>query len=66
MKWKKAKRKPTIIKWREVNPPYEIIKTVDNAEICVHPEKSIIALDDKGFPYPINREIFNKIYEVIQ
>jgi len=75
MTWRKARKKPIIIEFREVKPNTEVeikgvwveaerIKTREG-ELYGFPTKDFIIKGIKGELYPIGKEIFNKTYEVI-
>lgn len=62
--WKKARKKPLLVEFREVRGKEEIIVTGDG-DLIVHPEKSLIIKDIEGKPYSIDKEIFEKTYQVL-
>lgn len=76
MTWKKARKKPVVIEFREVEPNAEInIKGiyVEAEEILTRegalygfPTKDYIIKGVEGEIYPIKIEIFHKTYEVIE
>ena len=76
MKWKKARKKPIVIEFREVEPNSEIdvkgiyveaekIVTREGA-LYGFPTKDLMIRGIKGELYPIGKEIFDATYEVIE
>ena len=65
MKWGKARKKPVIVEVREVQGECELIKTLEGDWI-VHPEKSYVIRGVKGELYPIDKEIFQETYDIIE
>jgi hypothetical protein len=75
--WKKARKKPVVIEFREVNPklnsckcsicietPCEQIDTKEGILMAV-PKRDFIIKGVDGELYPIDKKIFVKTYEVI-
>ncbi len=62
--WKKARKKPVIIEYREVEGKEELIKTLEG-DFIAHPETSFIIRGVEGEIYPIKRAIFFKTYDKI-
>jgi len=75
VKWKKARKKPVIIEYREVIPnsiifygealgeiPVERIQTIEG-ELTAFPGEDYIIRGIQGELYPIKKEIFEKTYE---
>ena len=62
--WKKARKKPIIIEFREVERK-EIINTREGQQTAF-PEHDFIIRGIEGEEYPIKKEIFKKTYEVIK
>ena len=63
--WKKARKKPIIIEFREVEGDQEIIHTPEG-DMMAHPETSLIIKGVHGELYPIKRTIFAETYDVIE
>jgi hypothetical protein len=77
MKWRKARKKPVVVEFREAEPKEkfsmirsepkmgEIIKTRegDLRALC---EEDFIIRGVDGELYPIKKEIFYKTYEVVE
>ena len=80
--WKKARKKPVIIEFREVEPLFDIFDTHHNfsiggwvkGEIIRTREGNLIAVAGRdyivrgvdGEIYPVKKEIFHKTHEVIE
>jgi len=64
MTWKKARKKPIIIEFREVKGLREVIRTREGTLFAVRDTDYVIK-GIKGEIYPINKEIFNATYEVL-
>lgn len=62
--WKKARKKPVVIEFREVEAAYEVICTLEGKLIAKRNRDFVIRGVD-GELYPIRKEIFAKTYEVI-
>lgn len=69
MKWRKARKKPVIVEFREVEPNswggVEEISTKEGV-LWAHEGKDYIIRGVEGELYPIDKAIFNKTYEVIE
>ena len=80
MKWRKARKKPIIIEFREPEPndiisyglstdlihkPVERIKTLEG-DLLAFPDKHYVIRGKKGELYPIRKDIFYETYEVIE
>lgn len=63
MKWRKARKKPVIIKFREVNG-VELIKTKEGTLRADTTDYIIRGVE--GEIYPIDKKIFHKTYEIIE
>lgn len=63
--WRKARKKPVIIEFREVKGEVEKIKTREEVLLAT-PEEDFIIRGVEGEIYPIKKEIFYKTYEVIE
>lgn len=64
MKWKKARKKPVIIEFREANG-IESIKTREGT-LRAYQGKDFIIKGIDGELYPIKKDIFYKTYEVLE
>ena len=63
--WKKAKKKPIIIEFREITGiEAEVIQTREGF-LLGYPNKDFIIRGIEGELYPIKKEIFYKTYEVL-
>lgn len=81
MIWKRARKKPVVVKFREVEPNHEIeygsykdgykkkpverIETLEGA-LLAFPGKHFVIRGVRGEIYPIEKEIFYETYEVIE
>lgn len=73
-KWRKARKKPVVVEFREVEPntalwsPKRIRETIKTREgiLCGYPDKDYIIKGVDGEIYPIKKEIFAKTYEVLE
>jgi len=76
--WRKARKKPVIVEFREVNPEVdlfdsedkvwrkgEIIRTLEG-ELRAFTDKHFIIRGVNGELYPIEKEIFFKTYEILE
>ena len=64
MKWRKARKKPVVVEFREVEGDKEIISTREGTLIAVKGRDYVIR-GVRGEEYPIAKEIFSETYEVI-
>jgi len=64
LKWRKAKKKPVVIEFREVTGDKEIIETREGS-LTAYREKDFIIRGVEGEIYPISKQIFFKTYEVV-
>ena len=62
--WRKCKKKPLIIEYREPKSPYEIIKTLEG-DMVAHPGVSVILRGIEGELYPIKKTIFDKSFDLV-
>lgn len=68
VKWRKARKKPVIVEYREVIPNeegYELIHTKEGT-LKAYVNKDYVIKGVKGEVYPISIEIFKETYEVIE
>lgn len=72
MEWKKARKKPIVIEFREVRPlyhgskgPYEKIETREGV-LYGWVDKDFIIKGIRGEIYPIGKDIFYETYEVLE
>lgn len=63
-KWKKARKRPVMIEFREVEGAVETIKTREGT-LKAYSGEDFIIKGVKGEVYPIKKEIFHETYEVI-
>ena len=63
MDWKKARKKPVIIEYREVDGEVEVIKTREGKLEGVK-GKDFIIKGIEGELYPIKKNIFYKTYDI--
>jgi len=62
--WKSARKKPVVIKFREVNGEKEEIETREG-KLTAYKDQDFIILGVEGEVYPIKKEIFYKTYDVL-
>lgn len=62
--WHKARKKPVIVDWREVEGEKEEIHTREGT-LYGYKDKDVIIKGIKGEIYPCGKEIFEKTYEVL-
>ena len=64
--WRKARKKPVIIEFREVKPNHADVEIIDtgHGEAVAHPKLDFIIKDECG-EYPIRKGIFEKTYDII-
>lgn len=62
--WRKARKKPVEIQFREVEGAYEVIQTREG-QLIAYKEKDLIIRGVDGELYPIKKDIFAKTYEVL-
>jgi hypothetical protein len=62
--WRKARKKPVEIEFREVEGAYEVIQTREG-QLIAFKEKDLIIRGVEGELYPIKKNIFVKTYEVL-
>ncbi len=80
MKWMKARKKPVVIEFREVEPndtiidnssifsnkvPVELIKTREG-KLYGYKDKDFIIKGVRGEIYPIGKDIFKETYDVVE
>ena len=65
VKWRKARIKPVIVEFREVEGDQEIITTKEGTFIAKK-DRHYIIRGDKGEEHPVSKGIFNEIYEVLE
>ncbi len=67
--WKKCKKKPIVVEYREVEEPNEKIHTLENEKegtLVAYPDKDYIIRGTEGEIYPIKKQIFEKSYDIIE
>lgn len=62
--WKKARKKPIVVEFREVKREQDIV--VREGILHIDPKKHYLIKDVDGGIYPILKSIFNKTYEVLE
>ena len=62
--WRKARKKPVVIKFREVKGEKEAIQTREGVLLAYKGQDYVIR-GIKGELYPISKEIFRETYEVL-
>lgn len=65
VEWRKARKKPVEVEFREVNGDVEIIHTLEG-DLEAHRSKSFIIRGVEGEIYPIDKEIFRKTYDILE
>lgn len=78
MSWRKARKKPVVIEFREVEPAKNIFDPINHAwykaEVIRTLEGDIVGIVGrdyvirgvKGEVYPIRKDIFEETYEVVE
>jgi len=79
MKWGKARKKPVVVEFREVEPLVHIKtkmpekkevwgETIETREgiLFAYPDQDYIIRGVEGELYPIKKEIFDKTYDVVE
>ena len=64
-KWKKARKKPVEVEFREVEAVVEVIHTLEGI-LYAGKKTHFIVKGVNGEIYPIQKEIFYKTYDVIE
>ena len=64
MTWKKTRKKPVVVKFREVRPDENGIETLEGFKPC-NPQEHFIIQGIEGEEYPIRKDIFYATYEII-
>lgn len=64
MKWKKARKKPIIIQFREIEPNEKGVETLEGYKPC-HKDTHFIIKGIQGELYPIWKDIFYKTYDLL-
>jgi len=65
MTWRKCRKKPLVVEFREVEGDFEVIKTLEG-DLGAHKEKSFIMRGVNGEIYPIDKGIFYKTYDILK
>ena len=63
--WKKARKQPIEIHFREVEGTYEVIRTLEG-QLIAHRERDFIIRGVEGELYPIRKSVFAKTYQVTE
>ena len=68
--WRKARKKPVVVEFREVNPPFEEMMTLETKDsqhkFIAYPETDYIIRGVEGEIYACKKEIFWKTYELVE
>ncbi len=68
--WKKARKRPVVVEFREVHGDEEQVETLESkghdGVLTAHAEQDFIIRGVNGEIYPIKKDIFWKTYEVIE
>lgn len=64
-KWKKCKKLPITVEFREVEQDESGMETLEGYKPC-SPDEHFIMRGVKGEIYPITKEIFHQTYEVVE
>jgi len=64
-RWRKARKKPIVVEFREVNGKREVIETREG-KLFAYKGKDYVIRGVEGELYPIAKEIFAKTYEVVE
>jgi len=64
-RWRKARKKPVIVEFREVHGEKEVIKTREG-KLIGYKGKDFIIRGVEGEIYPISKEIFAETYEIVE
>jgi len=65
MKWRKCRKRPVVVEFREVRPNEDGVETLEGFKPC-EPGKHYVIRGVNGEVYPIEKTIFEKTYEVIE
>jgi hypothetical protein len=65
VQWKKCRKKPVVVLFREVHPGGETIDTLEGA-LTAKPGKHLIIRGVHDEEYPIERGIFEETYDVLE
>ena len=66
-KWRKARKKPVVVEFREVEGKFETIKVkTREGTLTAVKGRDYVIRGVEGELYPISKEIFEKTYEVIE
>ena len=63
--WKKCKKKPVVVEFREVRIGEEGVETLEGYKPCT-PGEHLIIKGVEGELYPIRKDIFLKTYDVLE
>ena len=65
VEWKKCRKKPIVVEFREVQGEKETIKTREGT-LTAHRYKDFVIRGLRGEIYPIGKDIFHKSYDVLE
>jgi NAD-dependent SIR2 family protein deacetylase len=63
--WRKCRKRPMVVAFREVKPNEHGIETLEGFKPC-DPKRHFIIKGVNGELYPIDKQIFNKTYEILE
>ena len=66
MTWRRCKKKPIVVHFRELDSPLIIKNDIDGRSYTVNPETHYIIRGVKGEIYSIEKKIFHESYEVLE
>ena len=62
--WKKCRKKPIVVEFREVQPDELGVETLEGFKPC-NPKQHFIMRGVRGEIYPIEIEIFKETYDIV-
>jgi len=65
VEWKKCRKKPIVVEFREVRGEKETIETREGI-LTANRDKDLIIRGLRGEIYPIGKDIFRKSYDVLE
>jgi len=65
VEWKKCRKKPIVVEFREVQGEKEMIETREGI-LTAYRDKDLIIRGLRGEIYPIGKDIFHKSYDVLE
>ena len=61
--WKKARKKPVVVEYREVEGDKEVLETLEG-EMPAYSDRDFVVRGVDGEVYPCKKDIFRKTYEL--